>query len=368
MSTSQMSAVAGTGFIGPVHVEALRRLGRPVAGILGSSPARGRHAAARLGLSRAYDSFADLLADPSVAVVHIATPNRLHFEQCRAALAAGKHVVCEKPLGMNSAETADLVRLARASGLVAAVCYNTRFYAQNQEARRRAASLGRLFHVTGAYLQDWLLLDTDYNWRLEEADGGASRALADIGTHWLDLVQHVTARRVTSLCADLSTVHAVRRRPAGPVETFQASAGPRADTPIATEDAASLLLRFEGGASGCLTVSQVAAGRKNQLRWEASFAEGSLAWDGERPEELWLGRRGEPNASIPREPGPSSDYPPGHAEGFPDTFKHLFRAIYARIEGAAADYPTFADGHAAVTLVEAALASARGRCWIDVPQ
>jgi len=365
---ARASAVVGTGFIGPVHVEALRRLGRPVAGVLGSTPARGRAAAERLGLPRHYDSLDDLLADPAVATVHLATPNHLHFAQCKAALAAGKHVVCEKPLGMNGVETAELARQARASGLVAAVCHNTRFHAQNQEARRRAAGLGRLHHVVGAYLQDWLLLDTDHNWRVEGDEGGASRAVADIGTHWLDLVQFVTGRRVTSVCADVSTVHQVRRRPAGPVETFRAAAGAREDVPVTTEDAASVLLRLEGGASGCFTVSQVAAGRKNQLRWEAAFAGGSLAWDGERPEELWLGRRGEANAMIPREPGPFSDYPAGHAEGFPDTFKHLFRAVYSRIDGGEGEYPTFDDGHRAVRLVEAILASHRARRWVEVTE
>jgi predicted dehydrogenase len=366
----QASAVAGTGFIGPAHVEALRRLGRPVAGILGSTSERGRAAAKRLNLPRSYDTFDELLADPSVGTVHLATPNKLHFAQCKAALMAGKHVICEKPLGMNSAETALLVRLAEESGRVAAVCYNTRFYPQNLNARSRIGGLGPLYHVTGSYLQDWLLFDTDFNWRVLEAEGGASRAVADIGTHWLDLVQFVVGRKVVALCADLMTVFPVRRRPAGQVETFQAAGGERVAVNIATEDAGSVLLRFEGQAKGCFSVSQVSAGRKNCLRWEAACATGALAWNSERPEELWLGRRDGESSLLLRSPEDApghSDYPAGHAEGFPDTFKQLFRAVYAHIDGTPSHYPTFADGHREALLVEAILASHRERRWVDVP-
>lgn len=366
------SAVAGTGFIGPVHIEALRRLGRPVAGVLGSTPQRGRAVAERLGLPRAYDTLEELLADDAVGTVHLATPNRLHFPQCKAALSAGKNVICEKPLALTSTETAELVRLAEASGRTAAVCYNTRFYPQNLAARGRIAggTLGRLFHVTGSYLQDWLLFDTDYNWRVEEAEGGASRAVADIGTHWLDLVQFVVGEPVVAVCADLSTIFPIRRRPAGPVETFQQSSGDRIDTPIRTEDAAFVLLRFASGAGGCFTVSQVSAGRKNCLRWEAACASATLAWNSERPEELWIGRRDADSSLLLRDPSQvpgHSDYPPGHAEGFPDTFKQLFRAIYTQIDGHPSHYPTFTDGHREVLLVESILTSQRERRWIDVP-
>ncbi|MGL4555432.1 MAG: Gfo/Idh/MocA family protein, partial [Gemmataceae bacterium] len=188
------AAVVGTGFIGPVHVEGLRRLGRPVLGVLGSSLERGREAAGRLNVSRVYETLAELLADPMCGVVHVTSPNRHHFEQCKQILAAGKHLICEKPLAMTSAETAELVARAAASGVVAAVSYNVRFYPLNLEARARAAGgrLGRLFHVTGSYAQDWLSRDTDFNWRVLADEGGPSRAVADIGTHWLDLMTHVT--------------------------------------------------------------------------------------------------------------------------------------------------------------------------------
>src|SRR5262245_19152254 len=220
------AAVVGTGFIGPVHVEALRRLGHRVAGVLGSTPERGRAAADRLGLPRAYATLDELLADPGVQVVHVTSPNRHHFDHCRRALAAGKHVVCEKPLAMTATESAELVRLAGAAPVVAAVCYNVRFYPLCWEARERLRGLGPVYHVTGSYLQDWLLRPTDFHWRGLAGEGGDLRAVADIGTHWLDLVTWVTGLEVEELCADPRTVHPTRQRPAGgSVETFQASRG-----------------------------------------------------------------------------------------------------------------------------------------------
>lgn len=374
-------AVAGTGFIGPVHVEAVRRLGHRVVGVLGSTPEKGRAAAAALGVPAAYHAFADLLADPAVEVVHLATPNRLHFEQAKAALAAGKHVVCEKPLAMTSAETAGLVRLAAARpDLVAAVNYNVRFYPLCLEARDRVRSgqVGEVLHVTGSYLQDWLLFPTDFNWRVLAEDGGDLRAVADIGTHWLDLVTFITGLEVESVCADLQTVHPERLCPAGGTETFTGSAGgTRAGVPVSvtTDDAGSILLRFRGGARGCLTVSQVTAGRKNCLRFDLAGSRSALAWDSEEPNVLHVGHRGRANETLGRDPGllgdvarPFADYPGGHAEGFPDSHKQLFKAAYAAADGRPNDlYPTFADGHREVVVCEAILRSHRERRWVDVP-
>jgi predicted dehydrogenase len=376
------SAVVGTGFIGPVHVEALRRLGRPVVGLLASSPEKGRAAAAKLGIPRAYDRYEDLLADPAVQVVHLASPNRLHFTQCRQALAAGKHVVCEKPLAMTTTETAELAALAERTPLVTAVCYNVRFYPLCWEARARldAGQLGPVYHVTGAYVQDWLLYDTDFNWRVLADEGGALRAVADIGTHWLDLVTWVTGLEVERVCADLRTFLPTRRRPKGSVETFQSKlGGAPATEPVAidTEDYGSVLLRFRGGASGCFTVSQVTAGRKNCVRYEVAAAKAALAWDSERPNELWLGHRDQPNGTLPRDPAllhPAArrfaDYPGGHNEGFPDTFKQLFRAIYEYLDAgdwrAPRPFPTFADGHREVALCEAVLRSHREQRWVEL--
>ncbi|MCI0458796.1 MAG: Gfo/Idh/MocA family oxidoreductase [Gemmataceae bacterium] len=375
------TAVVGTGFIGPVHVEALRRLGRPVVGLLGSSPEKSQGAAAALGVPRGYAIFEELLADPAVTVVHLASPNRLHFPQCRAALAAGKHVLCEKPLAMTARETAELADLAATVPLVAAVCYNVRFYPLCLEARERIAAgqLGRVYHVTGSYVQDWLLYDTDFNWRVLAEEGGALRAVADIGTHWLDLMQSITGLKVVRVCADLLTVLPVRRRPKGSVETFQSKLRQEVETEevaITTEDYGSILLHFEGGVSGCFTVSQVTAGRKNCLRFEVAGSRGALAWDSERPNELWLGHRERANEVLPRDPAllqpavrPFANYPGGHNEGFPDTFKQLFRAVYDYIDRgdwqAPRPFPTFADGHREVELCEAILTSQRERRWVE---
>jgi predicted dehydrogenase len=376
------AAVVGTGFIGMVHVEALRRLGIEVTGIVGSSPERVREKARSAPLPEPYESYEAMLADPRVDVVHITSPNHLHHPQAKAALQAGKHVVCEKPLGMDSAETAELLRLARASGLVHAVNFNIRFYAQCREARERVAAgaLGDVRMVTGSYLQDWLLYDTDWNWRLEHDRGGALRAVGDIGSHWIDLMTYVTGRHVESVMADLTTFIGVRRQPTGPVETFSTEAAAASETvarEIHTEDTASMLLRFEGGARGAVTVSQLSAGRKNALSFQVDGSRSALAWMGERPDELWIGHRDEPNQVLLRDPSlltPAAaalaSVPGGHAEGFETTFRELYRAVYRAVAAGGPpdepDYPTFADGHEETLIGEAIAASARDGRWTDV--
>ena len=375
-------AVVGTGFMGPAHVEALRRLGIPVMGILGSSLEKSQRAAANLGLPKAYGRFDDLLADSEVQAVHLTTPNRLHFAEARAALLAGKHVLCEKPLAMNTAESAELVQIAQQSRLAAGVNYNMRFYPLCIEARERVrgGELGGVYSIQGSYVQDWLLYPTDYNWRVLADEGGALRAVADIGTHWLDLVQHVTGLVVEAVCADLKTVHPVRMRPKGEVETFAGKVAQVAATDeiaIETEDCGAVMLRFQGGARGVLWVSQVTAGRKNCLRFEIGGAEAALAWNSEEPNDLWIGRRNEPNQILPRDPGLMSaaarayaSYPGGHAEGYPDSFKQCFKAFYDYIAAgdfnAPAPFPTFADGHREIQLCEAILKSHREQRWVRV--
>ena len=376
------AAVIGTGFIGPVHVEALRRLGIPVVGLLGSRPERGQQAAERLGVPRAYASLDDLLADQAVAVVHITSPNDLHFEQARRSLEAGKHVICEKPLAITSAQTAELVSVAARSGRVAAVNYNVRYYPLAVEARERVrrGDLGEVLHVSGAYVQDWLLLESDFNWRVLAAQAGETRAIGDIGTHWLDLLQFIVGQPVQEVCADLATFLPVRQRPSGPVETFSGPlpAGSHSEpVAITTEDYGSVLLRFRGGARGCLTVSQMTAGRKNCLRYEIAGRSAALAWNSERAEELWIGHRNQANEVLSRDPALLTEaarrgtwYPGGHAEGFPDTFKALYAAVYADIRAggpsATPSYPTFADGHQEALLCEAIARSSRTGSWVSL--
>ena len=376
------AAVVGAGFIGPVHVEALRRLGVRVTGILGVDAAESESAAASLGLPKAYGSFEELLADDAAGAVHLAVPNVLHHEMASQALQAGKHVLCEKPLAMDSRQSAELVELARQSGKAAGVCYNIRFYPLNLQAREMVArgEVGEVWHVNGSYVQDWLFHETDYNWRVLAEQGGELRAVADIGTHWMDLVCTITALRAEAVFADLRTVHEVRRRPKGEVETFTGKLAREVETEpvaIATEDYGCILFRFRGGARGCLWVSQVAAGRKNCLRYEIAGSKCALAWNSELPNELWVGHRDRANELLVRDPALVAevprhfvDYPGGHNEGFPDAFKQCFRAFYDWI--AAGDpsaeplYPTFEQGHHEVVLCEAILASHRKQQWVTL--
>ena len=382
MSTPR-AAVVGVGFIGPVHVEALRRLGIPVTGVCGVTPEEAQGAKDRLGLPKAYAAFDEVLADREVDTVHLAVPNVLHYEMSKKAIAAGKHVLCEKPLAMTAKESAELVELAEKSGLVCAVSYNIRFYPLNLEARVRVerGDLGSIHTVNGSYVQDWLLYDTDYNWRVLAEQGGALRAVADIGTHWLDLVCTIGGLEVESVFADLHTVHKTRKRPLGEVETFSGKTGgaPPAteEISITTEDWAAILLRFSNGARGSFHVSQVTAGRKNRLCYEIAGSNGAFAWDSQSPNELWIGSRDDANRSLIRDPGllseqvrPFANYPGGHNEGFPDAFKQIFRAFYAAVaEGkppAKPNYPTFADGHREVAFCDAVLESAKQERWIKL--
>jgi predicted dehydrogenase len=380
MTVAIGAGVVGTGFIGVVHVEALRRLGIDVRGVVGSTPERARAKAQTAPLPPVYDSLEEMLADRTVEVVHLTTPNHLHHPQVKAALAAGKHVVCEKPLALSSEESAELLELAEASGLVHAVNFNIRFYPLCQEARARcrAGDLGDLWAVRGCYLQDWLVLPTDWNWRLEPEAGGALRAVADIGSHWLDLTSFVTGLQVESVHADLRTVIEVRRRPVGQVETFAAAGDvERVDQPMTTDDAANIMLRYRGGARGIAAISQVTAGRRNRVAFEIDGSEAGLAWESERAEELWIGHRERPNEVLFRDPAlmheearSRTQLPGGHAEGFADTFRELYRAVYAAVEAggppAEPDYPTFAEGHKSLLLGEAIARSAREDHWINL--
>jgi predicted dehydrogenase len=374
-------AIIGTGFMGPTHAEALMRIGVHVRGILGSSPSKSESARAALGLAKAYGSYDEVLADAGVHAVHLCVPNVLHADYAKRALHAGKHVMCEKPLAMTTVETQELVALADDSGLAAGVCYNLRYYPLNLHARALVGGgdVGRVHHVNGSYVQDWLLHDTDYNWRLNSAESGALRAVADIGTHWMDMVSHITGHAIEAVFADLTTFYKTRKKPAGDTGTFARGAeGERdyEDVSIDTEDYGAIMLRLSGGAVGSLHVSQMVAGRKNALRYEIAGSKSSIAWDGERPNELWIGHRDKPNQTLLKDPSlmaPSAahhaSYPGGHSEGYPDTFKQCFRAFYDHIAaGLSGDphFPTFADGHKQVALCEAILESARSEKWVSV--
>ena len=374
------AAVIGTGFIGTVHVEALRRIGVQVRGVLGSTPDRGAARAETLGVARAYKSLDELLTDTTVRVVHVTSPNDLHVSQSKAILAAGRHVVCEKPLATTAVGSAELVELAAANRLVNATNFNLRYYPLNQHAREILATgtLGEVRLVTGRYFQDWLLLESDWNWRLQPDRGGALRAVGDIGSHWLDLMTYVTGQRVAAVMADLTTFIGTRQQPTGSVETF--SSARSTDTVsrvISTEDTATILLRFEGGARGAVSISQISPGRKNSLQYEIDGSEAALAWDSEQPDQAWIGHRDRPNEVLIRNPalmGPAgkaaSALPGGHVEGFFDTFCAHFRAVYADVVSGTPSphpgYPTFADGHDVMLVGDAIARSARDGRWVSV--
>ncbi len=379
--TSLRAGIIGTGFIGPVHIEALKRLGVPVMAIVDDP--RARVVADKWGVPHAITDLdhTKLVHHPDVDVVHIASPNKLHARHAVDALKAGKHVICEKPLAMTSKETAQLVRLAAARPRqVFAVNYNLRFYPAVLQLRAavRRGDLGTVFHVNGSYFQDWLLKDTDYNWRLLPKEGGSLRAVSDVGTHWMDAASFVLGSRIEDVYAHLETIHKKRRRPIGEVQTYaKASAGQKYETyPVETEDYAAVLLRWENGVFGSLNVSQVAAGRKNCLRLEIYGSERSAWWNSEEPNTIHYGSRDGANAeSLRGSPGFSedivgfTDYPGGHAEGFPDTFKMNCRAIYSAIAAGNRDGALFAtveDGHHEVKVCEAILKSSRTRKWTKV--
>ncbi len=284
------AVVIGSGFIGTVHIESLRRIGVDVRGVLDISPEVGEQAARRLGLPKAYPSLEAVLDDPTVHAVHVTSPNQFHYPQVRQILAAGRHVICEKPLAVTSEESAELVRLAAASDRITAVNYNIRFYPLNQHAHQmvRDGDLGEPRLITGHYFQDWLLLDSDWNWRLEPEKGGNLRAFGDIGTHWIDLTNFIAGQRVVSVMADLSTFVKVRQMPRGEVETFsQERTTDTLPVEMTTDDVALVLLRYANGARGCVAISQVSAGRKNSLQWEIDGSVAAAAWDSEaRPPPL----------------------------------------------------------------------------------
>jgi predicted dehydrogenase len=377
-------AVVGTGFIGPVHVEALKRLGVHVRGILGSSAEKSAESAKRLGLEVGYPSYEALIEDPQIDVVHITTPNKTHLDMSKRALLAGKHVVCEKPLAMSAKETAELVELAKAHPhLITAVNYNIRFYPLVLHARDFILTdgLGRVYSVRGGYIQDWLLYETDWNWRLLPEEGGPTRAIGDIGTHWMDLVGFMTGLKVERLLADLATFLPIHKKPRQAVATFkgkeEAAVTEYDEVEITTEDWGAVLFHYVGGARGTMNVSQVSAGRKNQLTVEIAGSKGALAWNSELPNQLWFGHRDRPNETLIKDPSllaavarPYADYPGGHDEGFPDTFKQLYKAIYGYLAAgdfsASKPYPTFEDGHAEVILCDAIVESHQRRAWVDV--
>jgi predicted dehydrogenase len=376
------AAVFGTGFMGRVHTEAIRRLGNvEVAAIASLHESNARRLAEHFSVGRVEADYRKVLEDPTIDAVHICTPNAQHFPMALDALEAGKHVVCEKPLATTVDEARTLVAAAEKAGRRDCLNHNLRYYPLVQHIRRlrEAGELGDILVVQGTYSQDWLLYDTDYNWRVEEKDGGAMRCMADIGSHWFDMAEHVTGERVSTLCADLHTFHKTRKRPRAAVETFAGKMLRPDDydeVAITTDDYGGVVFRMGSSARGAMTASQVSAGRKNRLSIEVYGTKGSAAWDQEKPNELWLGNRNSNNQTIVKDPslllpGAQSyaELPGGHGEGYGDTFKQVFRRFYASLDkhDAEPEYPTFRDGLRQLNIMQAEMDSQKSRAWADVP-
>ena len=375
------AGILGVGFMGAAHIEAIRRIpGAEVVAVADVDLDKAQRVATALAIPTAYGDPNDLISDPRVDIVHNCTPNGSHLALTRAALEAGKHVMSEKPLGMDSGETRALVDLAKKAVLVAAVNFGYRYFPLAQQARSAIQSgrLGSILLVHGHYLQDWLLYKHDYNWRIDRARGGTSRAVADIGSHWCDLVQHVTGRRITRVCADVIPIHKTRLRPVSEVETFAAADQvPTVETAVETEDYGAVLLELSGGIRGTFLVSQVSAGHKNALVFEVNCEQASVGWAQEEPNSLWMGYRDKANGCLVKDPSLLDEpakkyagYPGGHGEGYPDAIKNLLRNVYMRIADRSlpVEYPTFLEAHRIALLVEAILASSRKQSWVEVPE
>jgi predicted dehydrogenase len=374
------TAILGTGFMGRVHLEAVQRVESvEAAAIFGRNDDATARLAAAFSVPKAASDYRELLRDPAIDAVDICTPNAQHFSMAKQALQAGKHVLCEKPLTTTVAEAEELVALAARTKLRNCVCHNLRYYPQVQQMRalREAGELGEILVVQGTYSQDWLLYDTDWNWRVDAKAAGASRAMADIGSHFFDMAEHVTGLRVSSLCADLQTFHKTRKQPKGSVETFANKMMRPEDyveTPVETEDFGAVIFRMGDRTRGAMTASQVSAGRKNGLSIEIYGTKASVAWNQERPDELWVGRRDSGNSIFVKDPSlltgkarGYADLPGGHSEGYDDTFKQVFRRFYASIGAPdTIEYPQFVDGLRQMVILDSVLASSAARKWVDV--
>ncbi|MEZ5398275.1 MAG: Gfo/Idh/MocA family oxidoreductase [Bryobacteraceae bacterium] len=375
------TAIIGTGFMGKVHREAIRRLGNvDVVAVAGETDRMAADFAAANQIARFTGDWKSLVGDKEVEAVHIVTPNATHAEMAIAFAKAGQHVLCEKPLAMTSAEAKKMLETATRNGVVHATNHNLRCYPMVQHAREMIAAgdLGDVLIVQGTYYQDWLLYETDYNWRIHAGAAGALRCVGDVGSHWMDMIQHVTGLRITALCADLQTFHKKRKKPKGNVETFSAKLAKGKgyeEYDVDTEDFGACLVRLGDRARGAYSVSQVSAGCKNRFEFEVFGTKAGLRWNQETPDLLWIGHRNEPNQIIVKDPslmkGKSATYadlPGGHSEGYDDAHKQLFRRFYAKIADPkiTGDFPTFADGLWGMNCLDAILKSQKKQGWVKL--
>lgn len=373
------AAVIGAGFMGKTHVEAIRRLGNvEIVASVAATDAEASAFAASQGIDKATSNVDEVLADPEIDGVHICTPNATHFPIAMKALKAGKHVLCEKPMAMSAAEAKQMLDLAEKKKLVHAVNHNLRYYPAVQQMRRMIENgdLGDILVVQGTYSQDWLLYETDFNWRIIKKHNGPLRVVGDIGSHWMDSIQHVTGLPITELCADLTIFHKTRKQPKVAVETFAGKTLKPEDydeVKIDTEDFASVMVHLGDRCRGAYTVSQVSAGFKNRFEYSIFGTKCGVSWNQERPDELWVGYRNEPNKIILKDPAimypkaaSYADFPGGHSEGYDDTHKQLARRFWARVADPSVpvEYPTFLDGYRGMILLEKVTESNKKKGWV----
>jgi predicted dehydrogenase len=375
------TAVIGTGFMGRVHTEAIRRLGNvEVAVVAAENDELAAAFAKQTSVDKVVTDYNLVLKDPAIEAVHICTPNVLHYPIAKAAMLAGKNVLCEKPLAMSSAEAGELVKIAAEKKVANCLNHNLRFYPNIQQIRAMISNgeLGEINIVQGTYSQDWLLYDTDWNWRIVAKENGPLRVMGDIGSHWMDMIMHVTGLPITALCADMHTFHKTRKRPKQAVETFAGKTLKPEDyeeVPIDTEDFGAVLVKLGDRARGAFTVSQMSVGCKNRFQIEIFGSKAGVMWNQERPDELWIGHRNEPNQIIIKDASlfdvkarSYADLPGGHSEGYDDAHKQCFRRFYARVADPSApiEYPTFEDGLHMMRILEKSIESSKKRAWVDV--
>jgi predicted dehydrogenase len=345
--------IVGSGFVGRIHARSAGLAGARIVAVASSTPERAAEAQRELGAERSHGSAEELIASDDLDVVHVCTPNHLHVPLGLAALTAGKHVVCEKPVALDSRGAAELLEAAASASRLVTVPFVYRYYPSVREARARLRETPGSAHlIHGGYLQDWLLGAEDYDWRVDPELGGASRAFADIGSHWCDLIEFVSGDRITALVA--RTI--------------------KADESRRTEDLAVVLFETDGGAAGSAVVSQVSAGRKNRLWFEVSTESETFAFDQEHPDSLVILRR-HAAESVPRDFGTLSQeatryvtLPGGHPQGYHECFEAFVAETYAAIAGAAdpaEGLPRLEDGLRAVRITEAVLESARRGAWVE---
>ncbi|WP_408006437.1 Gfo/Idh/MocA family protein [Pseudalkalibacillus sp. A8] len=379
------AGIIGTGFSAMSHLEALKRLPNvEVVAIASSELSKAEKAANHHHIKKAYDSVKDLIGDPEVEVIHNCSYNFLHFPFNKDILQAGKHLLSEKPLAMNSKESKELDELAKQNNCVAGVCFNYRHFPMVKQMKEDLlTSQQRVNLVYGGYVQDWCLYDTDYSWRMDPEKNGPSRAIADIGSHWCDTVQYILGKKIVEVFADLKTIHSTRQKPKAEVQTFGKSDGSDTEeVQIDTEDYGSVLVHFEDGIHGVFTVSQVSPGRKNKFYFDITTDHATYSWDQERPNRLWIGQRNEPNRELVKDPAllsPESaslaHYPGGHQEGWPDGLKNLMLDFYGSItqqeEVGYDSGPSFAslsEGHRIMQLIEAIMKSHKTKQWVQISE